>query len=124
MLQPQDHAAATYAGKFGPDDARLDWAADAATIDRMVRAYNPYPGAHTTVGGARLKVHAATPLSGLQAPEDVVPGAVVGADADGRPLVACGGRGLVRLDVVQPAGKPRMDGHDYANGYRPERLGT
>ena len=50
------------------------------------------------------------------------PGAVVDHH-DGRPVVAAGADGL-RLDEVQPAGKPRMDGRDLANGYRPERLGT
>lgn len=120
-LQPQDHPAATYAGKFGPDDARLDLSDSAEHIDRMVRAYNPFPGAHTTVDGARLKIHRATPLS-RGASAGVPAGTVVDTD-DGRPVIACGD-GLLRLDQVQPAGKPRMDGRDYANGYRPQRLGT
>ena len=50
------------------------------------------------------------------------PGTVVGSVA-GRPVVACG-QGAVRLDQVQPAGKARMDGVDFANGYRPRVLGT
>lgn len=117
-LQPQDHDAATYAGKISPEDARLDWTADATTLDRQVRAYNPFPGAHTTMEGTRLKVHRAVPVPGVTGP----PGAVVD-HVDGRPVVAAGRDGL-RLDEVQPAGKPRMDGRDLVNGYRPERLGT
>ena len=117
-LQPQDHDAATYASKISPDDARLDWADDATHLDRQVRAFNPMPGAHTTLDGARLKVHRAVPVLGVTGE----PGAVVDHH-DGRPVVAAGADGL-RLDEVQPAGKPRMDGRDLANGYRPERLGT
>ncbi len=115
-LQPQDHAQATYAGKISPEDARLDLTGDAAQVDRMVRAYNPMPGAHTMLGDRRLKLHRVTPVDGTgQA------GHVIGHD-EGRPVVACG-RGAVRLDEVQPAGKPRMDGAAFANGYQPEVLG-
>jgi methionyl-tRNA formyltransferase len=117
--QPQDHARATYAPKVTPDHARLDWAAGADELARAVRAFNPAPGAHTTFRGERLKVHRATVLAG-GGPD---PGTVAGL-ADGAPTVACGS-GLLRLDEVQPAGKPRMRGDAFANGYHPagERLG-
>lgn len=114
---PQDDHAATYAPKISVADARLDFGAHAELIDRQVRAYNPMPGAHTTMEGRRLKIHRVTPQSGTGQP-----GTVIGHD-DGRPVVACG-TGAVRLDQVQPAGKPRMDGVDLANGYRPTALGT
>lgn len=113
----QDHEQATYAAKIAPDDARLDWTADAAALAGAVRAFNPVPGAHTTFDGQRLKVHRAAPVPGSGAPGLVLAG------EDG-PAVACG-RGALRLDEVQPAGKPRMTGMDFANGYRPvgRRLG-
>ena len=117
-LEPQDHDLATYASKISPEDARIEWTADAVEIDRMVRAFNPMPGAHTTLDGARLKIHRAVPVDGPSG----APGTVVG-HTDGRPVVAAG-NGALRLDTVQPAGKPRMDGRDFANGYRPERLGA
>ncbi len=117
-LHPQDHAAATYASKVSPEDARLDLTDSAEQLDRMIRGYNPMPGAHTTFEGTRLKIHRAVPIADV----DGTPGQVVG-DVDGRPVVAVG-RGGLRLDQVQPAGKPRMDGRDFANGYRPERLGS
>ena len=117
-LQPQDHDAATYASKINPEDARLDLTDSAEVLDRMIRGYNPMPGAHTTFEGTRLKIHRAVPIADV----DGTPGQVVG-DVDGRPVIAVG-RGGLRLDQVQPAGKPRMDGRDFANGYRPERLGS
>lgn len=110
--EPQDDAAATYAPKITPEDARIDWTADAAVVDRAVRAHNPVPGAHTTFRGDRLKVHRVRPVAGRGEP-----GAVLGVDEAG-PVVACGS-GAVRLDEVQPAGKPRMAGPAFANGYRP-----
>ena len=115
---PQDHDRATYAPKISPDHARLDWDADAAVVANAVRAFNPVPGAHTSFGGERLKVHRAVPVEGGSGE----PGLVL--EADGTPVVACG-RGALRLDEVQPAGKPRMSGAAFANGYRPvgRRLG-
>jgi methionyl-tRNA formyltransferase len=115
---PQDDAGATLAPKITADDARLDWSAPAEAVVRAVRAFNPMPGAHTTFAGERLKVHRATLTEG-----DDEPGCVVAVDA-AAPVVACGAAAL-RLDEVQPAGKPRMSGAAFANGYRPlgARLG-
>ena len=115
---PQDDRLASYAPKISPEDARLDWTRTATDLDRAVRAFNPFPGAHTTFTGARLKVHSATVVDA-----DGSPGEVVRLD-DAGPVVACGSEGL-RLEMVQPAGKARMPGRDFANGYRPlgERLG-
>lgn len=115
---PQDHDRATYAPKISPDDARLDWAADAAVVANAVRAFNPVPGAHTSFLGERLKVHRAAPVEGGSGK----PGLVL--EADGAPVVACGS-GALRLDEVQPAGRSRMSGAAFANGYRPagRRLG-
>jgi methionyl-tRNA formyltransferase len=108
---------ATYAPKVRPADAVLDWSQTAERIDRAVRAFNPAPGAHTTFAGQRLKVHRARPVSAVGPP-----GRIVGIDVDGDrggPVVATG-RGGLRLDEVQPAGKASMSGAAFANGYRPE----
>lgn len=116
-LVPQDHGVATYAPKISPEDAAIRWTGTAVAIDRAVRAYNPMPGAHTSVAGQRLKVHRVTPVGGTGDP-----GTVIGHD-DGRPVVACGAA-AVRLDEVQPAGRPRMDGRAFANGHQPTVLGS
>ncbi len=117
---PQDHDRATYAPKITSDDARLDWTRTAAAVTNAVRAFNPAPGAWTTLRGERVKVHRATPV-------DIGPGGQPGMVvtlADDGPVVACGDS-AVALVEVQPAGKPRMAGVDFSNGYRPldERLG-
>ena len=131
--EPQDHDAATLAPKITPDDARIDWAADAAAVDRAVRAFNPVPGAHTTFDGRRLKVHRVrvAPSARPWEPQEASPerrqgrspgeiaGTVVGR-VDGLPVVGCGAGTAVLLEEVQPAGKPRMAGADFANGYRPD----
>src|SRR5919112_378088 len=47
--QPQDHTRATYAPKIDKDMARLSWERDATTLVRQVRAFDPAPGAWTTL---------------------------------------------------------------------------
>lgn len=110
--QPDDGV--TYAPKVSPDHARLDWRRPAAELHRAVRAFNPVPGAHTTLSGDRLKVHRARVVD-----SEGAPGEVASIDAEtGHPVAACG-RGGLRLDEVQPAGKARMDGRAFVNGYQP-----
>jgi len=112
--RPQDHTRATYARKITPADARIDWTLPAEHLQRVVRAYNPVPGAHTTFRDARVKVHRAQIVPGHGAPGTVV--AV--DDRTGAPVVACGSEGL-RLDAVQPAGRRAMSGTAFVNGYQP-----
>jgi len=109
---PQDDSRATHAPKVADADARLDWSREAVALERAVRAFNPAPGAHTTLAGRRLKVHRAAAVDGPAA--DAPPGTVV---REGRMAVARCGAGGLRLDEVQPAGRPRMDGLALLNGY-------
>ena len=98
----------------------------------LIRSADPAPGAHTRFRDKRLKVLRASVVD----PADVdaglavglergqPPGTVVAAPRDGA-LVACGD-GLIRLEVVQPEGKGRIEGPAFVNGYQPEvgeRLG-
>jgi methionyl-tRNA formyltransferase len=54
---PQDDAQATYFGGRTPEDGRINWAQTSAQIFNLIRAVtDPYPGAFTDVGAARLMV--------------------------------------------------------------------
>jgi methionyl-tRNA formyltransferase len=96
----QDDALATYAHKLNKDEARLDWSRPAVELERLVRAFNPWPVCHTTLGEAALKVYAAEVGEGQGAP-----GEILAASRDGL-TVACGA-GALRLTRLQlPGGKP------------------
>lgn len=110
---PQPDTGATYAPKLGRDDARIDWTQDAAAIERRVRAFDPWPGTFTTLGGAVLKVLAAQPAEGFGAPGTVL---------DARLTIACG-TGAVRLTRVQAAGRAGMEAEAYLRGH-PVPAGT
>ena len=53
---------ATYEGRCGPDNARIDWGKPWRQIDRLIRGCNPAPGAWTTLDGKTLKMFDAKPL--------------------------------------------------------------
>jgi methionyl-tRNA formyltransferase len=114
--RPQTAEGVTYASKIDKSEAVIDWHLDAAELDRRIRAFNPFPGAETTVGEEPLKIWEAQPV-------DVtgVPGTVVSLDA-GRPVVACG-RGGLALTVLQRSGSKRMNSPDFLKG-RPMPPGT
>ena len=58
----QDDSQATYEGRCGPDNARIDWGKPWRQIDRLIRGCNPAPGAWSTLGGKTLKIFEAKPL--------------------------------------------------------------
>ncbi len=106
---PQATDGVTYAHKFSSDDARIDWSQPVEVIDRVVRAFNPVPGAWTTWRGEKIKIWGAQ--------IEALPTAIASAKhgevfRDNRDLrIACGSaeRGtmsaLTLLEVQIPGGK-------------------
>jgi methionyl-tRNA formyltransferase len=82
------------------NEARIDWSRPADELERLVRAFNPWPICHSTLNGEALKVLAAQIAEG-----NGEPGTILGASKDGL-TVACG-QGALRLTRLQlPGGKP------------------
>jgi methionyl-tRNA formyltransferase len=108
---PQVEAQATFAPKIDRDATRVDWTRDARTVSRIVRAYDPKPGAFTTLDGKDVKLYGARLVAGTARTK---PGEVAAIDGDGL-VVACGD-GAVRILHVQPAGKKRMSPDQWLRG--------
>jgi len=108
----QDEQAATYAGKISRADARIDWTQPCDVVDRVVRAFNPVPGAEGLVAGAPLKIWKAQPAAESGTPGDAVV-------ADSRRLVIACGRGALALGEVQRPGGKRMAIRDFLAGASP-----
>ncbi|MCR2792643.1 methionyl-tRNA formyltransferase [Microbacterium sp. zg.Y625] len=102
----------TYAGKLTLADGALDWTQPARRVVDRVRGTTPEPGAHTTIGGVRLKVLAASAVADAA---DLEPGRI---GLVGRDVTVGAGEGAVVLHRVQPAGKPAMDAGDWWRGAR------
>ena len=108
---PQDDSLATYAAKIDRDSTRVDWTRDAATVSRLIRAYDPRPGAYTKLGDTEVKLFGARMAD---KPDAGHPGEVLGAGPDGL-LVSSGGGG-VQIAEVQPSGKKRMSAAEWLRG--------
>jgi methionyl-tRNA formyltransferase len=106
--QPQDENRATYAPKIDREMGRLVWDRDAATLVRQVRAFDPAPGAWTSLNGGILKLFSAREVPGTGAPGDVL--------AAGERLVVAAARGAVAIHEVQPAGKNRLPVEAWVRG--------
>lgn len=96
----QDDALANYAHKLNKDEARIDWSRPAVELERLVRAFNPWPICHSSLDGEPLKVLAATLGEGKG-----VPGQILAASKDGL-TVACGEGALLLTRLQLPGGKP------------------
>ena len=99
-------------------DGLLDPTRDAASLERQVRAYQPWPGSHLETAAGRLVVWTARPIGGSWS--DVV-GVLVGLPDGG--LAVTVGDGPLELVEVQPAGGRRMSGAELLRG-RPWLIGT
>jgi methionyl-tRNA formyltransferase len=118
----QEESAATWTKPVKKEDAVIDWTADAATIEQMARAYDPWPVARTTLDGEWLMIWRgavvsvatkAGPVGGIIALKPV-------------PVVQCG-RGQLALIEVQAPGRKRMRATDFFHGRRisiARQLGT
>lgn len=95
---PQDDARATYFGGRKPEDGRIAWAQTSAQIFNLIRAVTePYPGAFTDLGAARLMVWWAEPDTPATRGRRGAPGEVLSVD----PLVVATGDGALELPRVE-----------------------
>ncbi len=105
---PQPADGVSQAPKIGVEDARVDWAAPALRVDRVVRACTPAPGAWTTLRGRRVK------LGPVELTDRRLPAGELHGDLVGTATTA------VRLGTVRPEGKGEMAAVDWLRGLRPE----
>ncbi len=106
---PQPTEGITYAEKLKKEEAFIDWSLPAETLDRMIRAFNPFPSAQTTLGETAIKIWSAATDSGSG-----IPGEILAADKTSI-VVACGA-GALRLTELQKAGGKRLEASAFLAG--------
>ena len=102
--RPQDHTQATYTKLVKKDNGRVNWQDNNIQVERMARAYNPWPGVWTTVGEMAEQLdrelknqrHQNLRLKILQAHLE---------------------NGTLSLDAVQVEGKNPITFSDFTKGY-------
>ena len=112
---PQDPEKTSHAPKLLREHGRLDLSQPAEVIERILRAYHPWPGTFTEVSikGKTKRLKIFPPASVVNHP--VPPGELV--VHEGSLLIGCGERSL-SLSEVQPEGSKRMQPTAFANSLR------
>lgn len=103
---PQTEDGMTYAKMLSREEGEIDWTQDAKIIERQCRALTPWPGVWYPFEDGRVKVLKASLADGTGEAGEIL---------DKHMTVACG-TGALRLEIVQPAGRKKMDGLSYLNG--------
>jgi methionyl-tRNA formyltransferase len=108
--EKQNDELANYARKLSKEEAKIDWAMDAETIERCVRAFNPWPMSHFSVDDKAIKVW----QSRVENYEgDALPGTIIQADKTG--IYVATGTNAIVFEQLQVPGKKAMGVQDILN---------
>jgi methionyl-tRNA formyltransferase len=112
---PQDEKLATSAPKLTREDGKIDWSQQAEAIERKIRAFNPWPGAFTTIAAKsgkprNLKIFSASIVDLAGAPGEI-------SQANERGLVIVASDRALSLEEVQLEGKRRMASAEFLRGF-------
>ena len=103
---PQPALGVTYAHKVAKDEAAIDWTLPATTLERRLRAFDPFPGCTAMLDGEAVKCWRGRVLSASGSPGEVTR---VGDEGIG---VACG-TDVLELTQLQRAGGRRLSAKEF-----------
>ncbi|EPW3768741.1 methionyl-tRNA formyltransferase [Vibrio fluvialis] len=106
----QDDALANYAQKLSKEEAKIDWTLSAQTIERCVRAFNPWPMSHFAVADNQIKVWQARVEAGSS---NQAAGTILKADKTG--IYVATGEEILILESLQIPGKKALPVQDILN---------
>jgi methionyl-tRNA formyltransferase len=112
---PQDHAQASFAPRLKKEQGRIDWTNDALSVDRMVRAFTPWPAAFTFFRSQRMIIHSGRSRSGSGFCG--LPGQVLETKKDGV-AVCCGHGGVYVIERLQQENKKALEAAEFLRGAR------
>jgi len=109
--EAQNDEQACYAHKLSKEEGHIDWSQDAPAIERLIRAFNPWPGTYTDLGQQRLRIHEAK-ATGERSQQSA--GTVIRREREGIDI-ACG-NGTLRITRLQLPGSRAQSVNDLING--------
>lgn len=114
--EKQDDSLSNYAPKLSKEEAALNWQLSAVELVRKVRAFNPFPVAHTKPAGAhddqRMRVWAA---KAANTNANAAPGSITQINSEGL-WIACK-EGQLVLEMLQLPGKKPMSVGEILRGH-------
>ena len=114
--RPQDESCVTIAPKISKSQAAIDWARPATEIERMIRAFDPWPVAHTHVTGEDAPVLRIWRAELADSDSTQAPSTVLRCNEAG--LLVATAHGAVNITELQPPGARRMSTAEFARGRR------
>ena len=108
---PQTKENVSYASKLEKIEAKINWQMNAEEISYAVRAFNPYPVAHSVIDGFPLKIFQARAITNTIGR----PGEILSTKQEGI-VVACGKDALM-LEIVQKPGGKKLSAAEFLAGY-------
>lgn len=114
--RPQNDGCATSAPKVSKSQASIDWERSAAHIERMVRAFDPWPVAHTWLPAEDTPALRIWRAQVEDSGSTRAPGTVLRCD-EGGVLVATT-QAALNITELQPPGARRMSAAEFVRGHR------
>lgn len=111
--EKQDDSKATYAFKIKPEEELVEWGSTAECVHNHIRAFDPYPGAYSTIRGHRIKIFSSHIVKNTGSGNV---GEIIAIKKEGLEIQTS--KGTVIIKDLQPANKKRMSAFDFANGAR------
>jgi len=108
QAKTQSTEGVTYAAKILKDEALIEWQLPAVCLSQRIRAFDPFPGAHTLCDGQVLKIWSATAFN---SDTHATPGSVVQLHADAFDIAT--GDGVLRVTQVQRPGGKRISAAEF-----------
>ncbi|MEW5746171.1 MAG: methionyl-tRNA formyltransferase [Nitrospirota bacterium] len=102
---------ATYAPPLRKEEGRVDWSRSAEELSNFVRGMYPWPSAFTYLNDEMIKITRARPVEGSG-----VPGRIEKASRG--ELIVGAGKGLLKIEMLQPEGKKAMPAEAFIAGRR------
>ncbi len=112
---PQDPSMVTYCHKILKEDGNIDWRCPAVEIERMVRAYQPWPKAQTVFLDQKLFILESQLFPLDSSSEYTDPGTVLDVDKSHGILIKTGD-GVLGVTQLQAAAKKSMHFRSFLNG--------
>lgn len=106
QLQPE--AGVTFAPQVRKEEGNIDWTQPAVVIERLIRAFTPWPGTFTYFKGQQLKIINGSVIEGTAEAGKIV--------QQQKSLAVGTGQGLLRLNVIQLAGRKAMPVDEFIKG--------
>ncbi len=107
---PQDEALVTYAARLDKAESWIDWQSPASTLQRRIRAFDPWPGTRSRVGDQEFRIWQAAALAD---PSASAPGTIL-VTPQGELQIACG-QGVLAIHELQFPGGRRLSTREVLN---------